>query len=105
MPYVKLMEVPCNEIHHSGYCGAIGFDYMYRWRYDTYINNLTRNQTMIKTFAFILYVVNPTGEYSSFVIDYNLTATDCMELHESWGPTLDNYSTVFCFETTAEGES
>jgi len=60
---------------------------------------------MIKTFAFILYVVNPTGEYSSFVIDYNLTESDCMALHESWGPTLGEYSTVFCFETTAEGES
>lgn len=59
---------------------------------------------MIKTFAFILYVVNPTGEYSSFVIDYNLTQDDCAALHDSWGPTLDDYSTVFCFDTTAQKE-
>ena len=55
------------------------------------------------TFAFMLYVLNPTGEYSSFIIDYNQTYDDCMALHEYWGPTLDEYSTVFCFEQ--EGES
>ena len=56
----------------------------------------------MKTFAFILYALNPTGEYSSFVIDYNLTQDDCMALHEQWGPTLDEHSTVFCFDTTEE---
>ena len=105
MPYVNQMEAQYNEIHYSGYCGAFGFDCMYSRCYATCINTLIRNQTMLKTFAFILYVVNPTGEYSSFVIDYNLTATDCMVLHESWGPTLGEYSTVFCFESTVEGES
>ena len=98
------MGVQYNETYRTGYCSAIGFDCMRCGRAYTYISNLIRNQTMIKTFAFILYVVNPTGDYSSFVIDYNLTESDCMELHESWGPTLDNYSTVFCFESTVEGE-
>jgi hypothetical protein len=58
---------------------------------------------MFKTFSFILYVMNPTNDYSGFVIDYNLTEQDCMALHEQWANTLDEYSTVFCFEQ--EGES
>ena len=58
----------------------------------------------MKTFAFILYLFNTSAEYSSFVIDYNMTQDDCSALHDSWGPTLDNYSTVFCFDTTAEKE-
>jgi len=52
----------------------------------------------MKTFAFILYVLNPTGEYSSFVLDYKLTESDCMAYHEQWSGTLDEYSTVFCYE-------
>jgi len=52
----------------------------------------------MKTFAFILYVLNPTGEYSSFVLDYKLTESDCMAYHEQWAGTLDEYSTVFCYE-------
>ena len=50
----------------------------------------------MQTFAFILAVLNLNGEYSTFVIDYNLTQIDCVELLESWNPTLDSLSYVAC---------
>lgn len=52
----------------------------------------------MKTFIFMLYVMNPTGEYSGFAIDTGVSEADCMALHEQWAPTLDEHSTVFCFE-------
>jgi hypothetical protein len=58
---------------------------------------------MTKIFALILYVANPAGEYSSFVIDYDLSATDCAVLHAQWEPTLDEFSSVECFTTDSDG--
>lgn len=48
------------------------------------------------TFVFLLSVVNLQGDYSTFVIDYNLTESDCKQLVESWNPTLDSMSFVTC---------
>ncbi len=50
----------------------------------------------MKTFAFILFVLNPSGDYSAFALDTGLTRDDCAALHESWAGTLDDYSTVYC---------
>jgi hypothetical protein len=50
---------------------------------------------MIKTFALILYVLNPQGE-SSFAIDYNLTLEDCINLRYDWESSLDEFSSVVC---------
>ena len=50
----------------------------------------------MKTFAFILYVMNPLGAESAFVIDHNLTMQDCAQLAIQWTPTLDQFSRVAC---------
>lgn len=50
----------------------------------------------MSTFAFILSVINIEGDFSSFVIDYNLTKSDCAALVQSWNPTLDSMSFVTC---------
>jgi hypothetical protein len=55
------------------------------------------------TFVFLLSVVNLQGDYSTFVIDYNLTESDCTQLVESWNPTLDSMSFVTCEKESNNG--
>lgn len=52
----------------------------------------------MKTFVFLLIVLNSGGNDSTFVIDYNLTYEDCDALYEQWHPTLDEHSFVLCEE-------
>lgn len=54
----------------------------------------------MKTFALILFVLNPEYKVSEFVIDYDMTEKDCHELQDSWQQTLDQYSDVKCEETS-----
>lgn len=49
----------------------------------------------MKTFLFILAVWNG-HDYSTFVIDYDISLEDCAALHLQWAPTLDDRSTVYC---------
>lgn len=51
---------------------------------------------MMKTFFFLLHVMNAGNETSTFVLDYNLSKTDCYQLVEEWKGTLDQYSNVEC---------
>ena len=51
---------------------------------------------MIKSFVLILHVLNPTGQTSDFVIDFNLSPVDCYDLAISWVATLDEYSYMTC---------
>jgi len=51
---------------------------------------------IMKTFMLLLHVWNYGGETTSFVIDYNLSNSDCIELQSSWTETLGKYSHVEC---------
>jgi hypothetical protein len=51
---------------------------------------------MMKAFALILHVLNAEQEVSTFVIDYNLSNEDCLELKSLWEENLDQYSVVTC---------
>ena len=50
---------------------------------------------MMKTFALMLYVLNPQGE-SVFVIGYDMTMPECIDLRDDWETNLDDYSSVVC---------
>lgn len=48
------------------------------------------------TFAFILFVLNASGDYSTFVLDHDLSDSDCAALEAEWTGTLDQFSHVAC---------
>lgn len=52
----------------------------------------------MKTFMLLLHVWNMGGETTTFVIDYDLSKSDCAELQFSWAKTVDKYSHVECVE-------
>lgn len=50
----------------------------------------------MKTFLFLLHVMNAGNETTTLVLDHDLSKTDCDQLIEEWEGTLDQYSTVEC---------
>ena len=51
---------------------------------------------MSLTYALLLIVSNAAGGESVFVVDHNLSKSDCDELRFSWVYTLDSHSRVIC---------